>query len=203
MRKVHPRTIIFKVLIFLFLFPGLPALWVWYAFVGPGYWAEFKDVKQQLESIPGIEIKHLGYNEDITLENISAEIYVRDKGIIRLYSLTRDSFKEPKALGFGAIGNFDVRYTGTQFMEATNEEGEQESVKSEVVGYAINIIDGGVFSEMFPFDIKNVQDLVQYYDEVLEVISKWPDAEHKKNLKDDKGNEYHYYTVSMQNQLTK
>ena len=66
MRKAPLRIIIFKVLIFLFLFPGLPVLWVWYAFIGPGYWAEFKDVKQQLESIPGVEIKHLGYNEDIT-----------------------------------------------------------------------------------------------------------------------------------------
>lgn len=203
MRKAHPRTIIFKVLIFLFLFPGLPALWVWYAFIGPGYWAEFKDVKQQLESIQGIEIKHLGYNEDITLEDISAEIYVRDKGIIRLYSLTRDSFKEPKAIGFGAIGNFDIRFVGKHSIEVTNEQGKRESIKSEVVGYAINIIGGGVFSEMFPFDIKNVQGLVKNYDEVLEVISKWPDAEHKKNIKDSKGNEYNYYTVSMQNQLTK
>ena len=48
--------------------------------MGPGYWAEFNDVKNQLESIPGVEIKYLGYNEDITLEDIHARIQVKDKG---------------------------------------------------------------------------------------------------------------------------
>lgn len=203
MRKAHPRTIIFKVLIFLFLFPGLPLFWLWYTFVGPGYWAELNDVSNKLKSIPGIEIKDLSYNKDITLEDIGARIHLKDKGDLYLVGLTRESFKEPKSLGLGQIGGFDILYTGTQFMEVTNEEGERESIKSEVAGYAINIIGGGVFSEMFPFDIKNVQGLVKNYDEVLEVISKWPDAEHKKNIKDSKGNEYNYYTVSMQNQLTK
>ena len=33
-----------KFILFLFLFPGLPLLWAWYTFVGPGYWAEFNDV---------------------------------------------------------------------------------------------------------------------------------------------------------------
>ena len=34
-----------KFTLFLILFPGLPLLWAWYTFVGPGYWAEFNDVK--------------------------------------------------------------------------------------------------------------------------------------------------------------
>tara|TARA_B100000900_G_scaffold357676_1_gene328146 strand:- start:204 stop:803 length:600 start_codon:yes stop_codon:yes gene_type:complete len=197
MRRVPLRTIIFKVLIFLFLFPVLPALWVWYAFIGPGYWAEFKDVKQQLESIPGIEIKHLGYNEDITLEDISAEIYVRDKGIIRLYSLTRDSFKEPKAIGFGAIGNFDIRFVGKHFIDVTNEQGKRESIKHDVSGFAINLIGDGAFAKMFPFEIKNIQGLVNKYDEVEDVISQWPNADNKKYLEDENGNEYNYYTIKI------
>ena len=89
-----------KFTLFLILFPGLPLLWAWYTFVGPGYWAEFNDVKNQLESIPGVEIKYLGYNEDITLEDIHARIQVKDKGTMTLYSLTRESFKNPKAIFF-------------------------------------------------------------------------------------------------------
>jgi hypothetical protein len=48
---------------------------------------------------------------------------------------------------------------------------------------------------MFPNEINNVQDLVNQYDEVLNVISKWPDVDNKKYFKDDKGNEYNYYTL--------
>jgi hypothetical protein len=151
-----------------------------------------------LESIPGIEIKDLGFNEDVTIEDISADIYLKDKGNLTLLGLTRESFEEPKSLGLGAIGGFDIRFTGKQFMEVTNEEGNREFIKSDVDGHAINIIDS-VFSEMFPFDIKNVQSLVKNYDAVLEVVSKWPGPEQKKNLKDGKGNEYNYYTLRIKN----
>ena len=187
-----------RFLIFVFLFPGLPLFWLWYTFVGPGYWAEYKDIKAELEKIPGLEIKELGYNKDITLEDIWAILHVKGKGDLTVYGLTRKSFEEPKSLGLGAIGGFDIRFTGKQFMEVTNEEGNREFIKSDVDGHAINIIDS-VFSEMFPFDIKNVQSLVKNYDAVLEVVSKWPGPEQKKNLKDGKGNEYNYYTLRIKN----
>ena len=128
--------------------------------MGPGYWAEYKDIKAELEKISELEIKELGYNKDITLEDIWAVLHVKGKGDLTVYGLTRESFEEPKRLGLGAIGGFDIRFTGKQFMEVTNEEGDRESIKSDVSGYAITII-GGAFSEMFPSDIKNVQSLVK------------------------------------------
>ena len=187
-----------RFLIFVFLFPGLPLFWLWYTFVGPGYWAEYKDIKAELEKIPELEIKELGYNKDITLEDIWAILHVKGKGDLTVYGLTRESFEEPKSLGLGAIGGFDIRFRGKQFMEVTNEAGDRESIKSDVSGYAITII-GGAFSEMFPSDIKNVQGLVKNYDVVLEVVSEWPGPEQKKNLKDGKGNEYNYYTLRDNN----
>ena len=187
-----------RFLIIVFLCPGLPLFWLWYTCVGPGYWAEYKDIKAELEKIPELEIKELGYNEDITLEDIWAIFHVKGKGDLTVYGLTRESFEEPKRLVLGAIGGFDIRFRGKQFMEVTNEAGDRESIKSDVSGYAITII-GGAFSEMFPSDIKNVQGLVKNYDGVLEVVSEWPGPEQKKNLKDGKGNEYNYYTLRDNN----
>ena len=69
------------------------------------------------------------------------------------------------------------------------------SIKSNVSGFAINPIGDDGFAKMFPKEINNVQDLVNQYDEVLNVISKWPDVDNKKYFKDDKGNEYNYYTL--------
>lgn len=186
-----------RFLIIVFLFPGLPLFWLWYTFVGPGYWAEYKDIKAELEKIPELEIKELGYNKDITLEDIWAILHVKGKGDLTVYGLTRESFEEPKSLGLGAIGGFDIRFTGKQFMEVTNEEGDRESIKSDVSGYAIKII-GGAFSEMFPSDIKNVQGLVKNYDRVLEVVSEWPDADNKIYLQSETGNEYNYYTIKTE-----
>jgi|TARA_B110000196_G_C20792930_1_gene496440 hypothetical protein len=51
---------------------------------------------------------------------------------------------------------------------------------------------------MFPSDIKNVQGLVKNYDGVLEVVSEWPDADNKKYLQSETGNEYNYYTVKTE-----
>ncbi|MFL2480106.1 MAG: hypothetical protein ACJ0K4_11215 [Verrucomicrobiales bacterium] len=186
-----------RFLIIVFLFPVLLLFWLWYTFVGPGYWAEYKDIKAELEKISELEIKELGYNKDITLEDIWAVLHVKGKGDLTVYGLTRESFEEPKRLGLGAIGGFDIRFTGKQFMEVTNEAGDRESIKSDVSGYAITII-GGAFSEMFPSDIKNVQSLVKNYDGVLEVVSKWPDADNKKYLQSETGNEYNYYTVKTE-----
>jgi hypothetical protein len=186
-----------RFLIIVFLFPCLLLFWLWYTFVGPGYWAEYKDIKAELEKIPELEIKELGYNEDVTLEDIWAILHVKGKGDLTVYGLTRESFEEPKSLGLGAIGGFDIRFTGKQFIEVTNEAGDRESIKSDVSGYAITII-GGAFSEIFPSDIKNVQGLVKNYDGVLEVVSEWPDADNKKYLQGETGNEYNYYTVKTE-----
>ena len=50
---------------------------------------------------------------------------------------------------------------------------------------------------MFPFKIKNIQGLVNKYDEVEDVISQWPNADNKKYLEDENGNEYNYYTIKI------
>ena len=64
-------------------------------------------------------------------------------------------------------------------------------------GFAINLIGDGAFAKMFPFEIKNIQGLVNKYDEVEDVISQWPNVDNKKYLEDEKGNEYNYYTIKI------
>ena len=79
-----------RFLIIVFLFPVLLLFWLWYTFVGPGYWAEYKDIKAELEKISELEIKELGYNKDITLEDIWAVLHVKGKGDLTVYGLTRE-----------------------------------------------------------------------------------------------------------------
>lgn len=35
----------------LVIFVGIPAMWLWYMFAGPGYYAEFNDIKATLEGM--------------------------------------------------------------------------------------------------------------------------------------------------------
>ena len=79
----------------------------------------------------------------------------------------------------------------------TNEQGKRESIKHDVSGLAINLIGDEAFAKMFPFEIKNIQGLVNKYDEVEDVISQWPNVDNKKYLEDENGNEYNYYTIKI------
>jgi len=188
-----------RFLIIVFLFPCLLLFWLWYTFVGPGYWAEYKDIKAELEKIPELEIKELGYNEDVTLQDIWAILHVKGKGDLTVYGLTRESFKEPTYVALGTIGQYDIRYTGEHFIEVRDgETGKRESIKSQVSGYAVNIIGEGEFARFFPSDLRNIQDLVVCYDEVLEAVSEWPNADNKKYLQSDTENEYNYYTIKTE-----
>ena len=86
---------------------------------------------------------------------------------------------------------------GKHFIEVTNGQGKRESIKHDVSGFAINLIGDGAFAKMFPFEIKNIQGLVNKYDEVEGVISQWPNVDKKKYLEDENGNEYNYYTIKI------
>ena len=60
---------------------------------------------------------------------------------------------------------------------------------SQFLGSSIEIGEGGWFAGFFPFKISNVQDVFKKYDEICEVISKWPISPEKKYFRYGDGTE--------------
>lgn len=65
------------------------------------YWIKFK-----LSNIETAEVKNIWGDDDITLEEISARIYVKDKGEIVLANLSHDVKKYPLKVIINEVGGY-------------------------------------------------------------------------------------------------
>ncbi len=173
----------------LLIFIGIPAAWLWYTFAGPGYYAEFNDIKATLEGMPDVELIRAWGNEDITFEDIGVEIEVKDKGRIMFFALTRDSFKSTSVICLHAIGPYEFEYGGTGYVGVV-KAATGEPVRSQFWGSAIDIGSGGEFAQFFPFQVKTVQDVIARYDDICEIIAEWPEAPERKHFQDEEGTDY-------------
>lgn len=174
------------------MFLGLPALWLWYTFAGPGYYAEFNDIKASFETMPDMDIVEIGGNQDPTYEDIWAKILVKGKGQIDLYSLTRTSFRDGDHIFLGTIGPYEIIVEGEGYVGAYKME-TGEPVRSQFYGGAIDIGREGAFAQFFPFKMNNVHDVIARYDDITEIIARWPAEPDKTHFKDDEGTDYYYY----------
>jgi hypothetical protein len=173
----------------LMLFLGIPAAWVWYTFAGPGYYAEFNDVKATLEGMPEVTLIRAWGNEDVTLEDIGAEIEIEDKGRIMFFALTRDSFKSTPVICLHTIGPYEFEYGGTGYVGVV-KTATGEPVRSQFWGSAIDIGSGGEFAQFFPFKVKTVQDVIARYDDICQIIAKWPESPARQHFQNEEGTDY-------------
>lgn len=137
-----------------------------FVYEGFFYKREMNQIKKDLNKIENVEVLEIWGHEDITLEEISTRLRIKDKGEIVLYGLSKDTFNYPKNIQITEIG-------GYSFTTFSCNGG---------IGSNINI---GNESELFPLinkKFKTVKDVVENYDFILEKI---------KNLK--KSPEINYF----------
>jgi hypothetical protein len=180
---------------------GLPAVWLWYTFAGPGYYAEFNDIKASLTRMPDVELINAWGNEDVTLEDIGAEIRVRGKGVITFFALTRDSFKSTSVICLHSIGPYEFEYEGEGYGGAA-KTGTGEPVRSKFCGSSIDVGSGGEFARFFPFQVKTVQDVIARYDDICSILANWPVAPERKHFQNEEGTDY-YFSIKTNSTLSK
>ena len=152
---------------------SLPVIWVWFTFAGPGYYAEFNDIKKSLEEMEGVSLIDAWGHEDLTFEHIGAEIEVAEKGLVRFTELSSSSFTSNPKICLEKIGPYHFTYRGNGYIGVNNIETNKPMI-SEFMGSSIDVGKDGWFAGFFSFQIHSVQDVIQRYDEICEVISQWP-----------------------------
>ena len=157
----------------LFTVFGLVVIWAWFTFADPGYYAEFNDIKKRLEDMEGVRLIDAWGHEDLTFEHIGAEIEVAEKGRVRFTELSTSSFTSNPKICLEKIGPYHFTYRGNGYIGVHNIE-TNESMMSEFMGSSIDVGKDGWFAGFFSFQIHSVQDVIQRYDEICEVISQWP-----------------------------
>ena len=172
----------------LLIFLGVSVFWIWYSFIGPGYYAEFNDIKTSFSDMEGVALIDAWGHEDITFEDIGALVEVEDKGPITFVQLSPDSFSSTSKICLQSIGPYQFEYNGTGYAGVKNNE-TGEPMISQFHGSSIEIGEDGWFAGFFPSKIEKVQDVFKKYDEICEVISNWPVSPQKEYLRLGDGTE--------------
>lgn len=128
------------------------------------YVQEMNEIKDNLNKIENVEVIYIGGNEDVTLENISARILIKNKGEIVLHGLSKDSFKYPKKV--------PIEIGGYSFISFFCNGGI-----SSTIDIGVDNEFGNIIGEEF----NSVEEIVKNYDIIIskiETLKLFPDINH-------------------------
>ncbi len=134
------------------------------------YYREFREVNARLRAIPNVEVLHSWGNEDVTFEDIGAELNIRGKGRLKLYQLTAGAFTGNERFFVAGVGNLEPRSTSYGF-EGVVESATGKPMKS--VGYGGTIAIGGDDPSGCCVRLHTVKDVIENYDALSNELSSW------------------------------
>jgi len=118
------------------------------------YYLEMNQIKDELNKIENVEVVNIWGHHDITLEEISARIKIKDKGEIVLLNLNKDDNRYPNKVFIREIG-------GYSFISFDCLGG---------IGSNINIGTKGELGHLFKIEFNTVKDVIDNYDLIFETV---------------------------------
>ncbi len=135
------------------------------------YYRELREVNARLEAIPNVEIIHSGGNEDVTLEDIYAELNVRGKGRLLLAQLSPGAFTGEQRFFVARIGNLEPQSTFYGY-SGVIESATGKPLKSVGYGGAIEI--AGNEPSGCCRQLRTVEDVITNYDRLVNELQLRP-----------------------------
>ena len=68
-----------------------------------------------------------------------------------------------------------------------------ESIESSYLAHWIDVGSKGEFGAMLPVKVRDVNDLVSHYDQLVTFFASWPDKEHRQEIVLPSGKRVGYY----------
>lgn len=118
------------------------------------YERELNQIRDDLNSIENVEVVDIWGHKDITLEEISARLRIKDKGEIVLYGLSEDAFNYPQRIPMIEIG-------GHSFTSFSCNGG---------IGPSADIGTTGQLGQLINKEFNTIKEVVDNYDYILEKI---------------------------------
>lgn len=140
-------------IIFIILIVFISTIYFGYGFY---YNRELRQIENELNEIENVEVKNIWGHEDLTLEEISARIYIKNKGEIVLNNLSKDVYDYPNRIVISEIGGFSF----THF----------SCVNSIGIGSSINVGKNSNLGKLIGKEFKTVKDVVKNYDLILNTL---------------------------------
>ena len=129
---------------------------------------EMNQIKNELNKLENVEVVNIWGHKDITLEEISARLRIKEKGEIVLYDLSSVSFNYPNRVNIDEIGG----YSFTRFSWNGG------------IGPGIDIGIKGELGHLFEREFNTVKDVLDNYNLIYETIKNLkmpPEINHFEN----------------------
>ena len=158
------------------------------------YYAERRQVHSVLAEVDGISITSLHSHIDVTEEINSTSISVdgHPDSIIQLGGLRH--YEDTGRFYVSRIGNCRFNVSGRRhmgaYMTATGKP-----VESDYVGGHIVLGPGSPYSELIPFEINTLQDVVDHYEDLVDLFTTWPRESNPGTVTLEDGTTQYYYVV--------
>jgi hypothetical protein len=118
------------------------------------YYREMNQIKAELNKMENVEVLNIWGHHDITLEEISARLKIKDKGEIVLHDLNSTDNYYPKRVHISEIGG----YSFTVFH------------CNGGIGSTLDIGTEGSLIHLFKMEFNTVKDVIDNYDLILETV---------------------------------
>ncbi len=147
------KTLLISIAVVLFLYLGY---WIW------DYEKYLRIVEAELNSIENVDHITIDANRDTVLEEILADIYLKNKGEISIFNANSE-------FRFGWVTKIG-RYSAYEQCDCSCNTKEILG-NGLSVEYPSSIFDGKVlYGHTLSKEVKNTKDLVECYDEILFVL---------------------------------
>lgn len=123
---------------------------------GRYYYREMRQIKNELNEIENVEVKNIWGHDDLTLEEISARIYIKNRGEIVLNNLSKDVYDYPNRIVISEIGGLSF----THF----------SCVNSIGIGSSIDVGKNSKLGKLIGKEFKTIKDVVKNYDLILNTL---------------------------------
>jgi hypothetical protein len=163
---------------------GLSGVWFHFG----AYW----QVRAGLSDLVGAQAMDVVAEPDLRLEHIRATIRLEDGSEVELSGLTPASVRSTGTIGIEEMGGWRVASRGCDctHRQVNATTGEQQCMM--YVGRTFEVGKGGKLGGLVPFPVRNVQDLVDRYDELAGVLESLPAYPEVGHLMAEDGTEIYY-----------
>jgi hypothetical protein len=129
------------------------------------YYRELRQIKNEINSLDGVRVLKITGNHDLTLEEISALIEIDGKGVLHVFNL-KPNYELTFPISIYQIDNY-------KFYEWTCEV---YSTCKDFKGSGGSLTLGQMGIDQYRLDkpIKNLKDLINSYDQILELVERMP-----------------------------
>lgn len=146
--KIIKYTVIVILGVFTILFLSI---FIFYNFF---YYSEFNSIKNSLQKNNKVEILKMWGNEDLTFEDISAVLKVKNKGILSIYGISKDVNHFPESVYITKIGKFSF----------------VNFICQNAMSWNLNVGTESDFGKKTGIIFNNIDDVINHYDDINKYV---------------------------------